>query len=212
MANLVLVVGSKRWSSWSLRPWLALKQSGLAFDEVLIELRQPDSKANILAHSPSGWVPVLKNGTLTVWDSLAICEYVAELACAVPLWPENKGARAIARSVSAEMHSGFPALRNHLSMDLTQRIALSSIPDDAKVDIARIQALWNDCRSRFGAGGPFLFGRWSIADAMYAPVVTRFDTYSVPLDPVSAAYSAAVLAMPAMQEWIAAAKLEAVPA
>jgi glutathione S-transferase len=207
MGNLVLVIGTKSWSSWSLRPWLALKQAGLPFDEVLIELRQPDSRAKILAHSPSGKVPVLKNGALAVWDSLAICEYVAELACAVPLWPENKGARAVARSVSAEMHAGFQGLRQHLSMDVTQRLALPELPADAQADIARVTELWNDCRRRFGAGGPFLFGRWSIADAMYAPVVTRFHTYGVPLDPVCTAYVEAALALPSMQEWIAAAKL-----
>lgn len=206
MGNLVLVVGTKSWSSWSLRPWLALKQAGLPFEEVLIELRQPDSKAKILAHSPSGKLPVLKNGALAVWDSLAICEYVAELACAVPLWPENKGARAVARSVSAEMHAGFPALREYLSMDVTQRLALPELPAEAQADIDRVTGLWNDCRHRFGSGGPFLFGRWSIADAMYAPVVTRFQTYGVPLDPVSAAYVEAVLALPALQEWIEGAK------
>ncbi len=208
MGNLVLVIGTRSWSSWSLRPWLALKQAGLPFEEVLIELRQPDSRARILAHSPSGRVPVLKNGALAVWDSLAICEYVAELACAVPLWPENKGARAVARSVSAEMHAGFPALRQHLSMDVTQRLPCPALPAEAEADIERVKALWNDCRHRYGAGGPFLFGRWSVADAMYAPVVTRFHTYGIALDPVSAAYVEAVLALPALQEWIARAKQE----
>lgn len=206
MPNLVLVIGTKAWSSWSLRPWLALKQSGLAFEEVLIPLRQPDSKEKIQAHSPSGKVPVLKDGDLRVWDSLAICEYVAELACAVPLWPENKGARAVARSVSAEMHAGFPALRQHLSMDVTQSLALPDLPAEATADVTRVQAIWNDCRSRYGAGGPFLFGRFSVADAMYAPVATRFVTFGVPLDPVSQAYVDALYALPAMQEWIAAAK------
>lgn len=209
MGNLVLVIGTRSWSSWSLRPWLALKQAGLPFEEVLIRLRRPESREEILLHSPSGKVPVLKDGGLVIWDSLAICEYVAELACAVPLWPENRGARAVARSVCAEMHSGFPALRQHLSMDVTQRLPLPALPPEAEADVARVQALWNDCRGRFGAGGPFLFGRWSIADAMYAPVVTRFHTFGVPLDPVSAAYVDAALALPAMQEWIAAAKREA---
>jgi glutathione S-transferase len=208
MGNLVLVIGTKSWSSWSLRPWLALKQSGMAFEEVLIELRKPDSRAKILAHSPSGKVPVLKNGALAVWDSLAICEYIAELACAVPLWPENKGARAVARSVSAEMHSGFPALRQHLSMVAGRSLPLPDLPADALADIDRIKEIWNDCRKRFGAGGPFLFGRWSNADAMFAPVVLRFQSYGVLLDSVCAAYVEAVLALPAMQEWIAAAKDE----
>jgi glutathione S-transferase len=206
MGNLLLVIGTKSWSSWSLRPWLALKQSGLAFEEQLIELRQPDSKAKILAHSPSGKVPLLKNGALIVWDSLAICEYVAELACAVPLWPENKGARAVARSISAEMHSGFPGMRQYLSMDATQSLPLPDLPAEALADVERVREIWTDCRQRFGAGGPFLFGRWSIADAMYAPVVIRFHSYGVPLDPVCAAYVEAVLALPAMQEWIDSAK------
>jgi glutathione S-transferase len=205
MARLVLVIGSKRLSSWSLRPWLALKQAGLAFEEVLIELYRPDTRERILAHSPTGKVPLLKDGELKVWDSLAICEYVGELACAVPLWPENRGARAVARAVSAEMHAGFAALRNDLTMDLTRPIGPTAIGPEAKAEIDRVLALWNDCRQRFGAGGPFLFGRWTIADAMYAPVATRFRTYGIHLDPVSAQYVGAVLALPAMQEWIAAA-------
>ena len=206
MADLVLVIGSKRYSSWSLRAWLALKQARLPFEEVLIELYQPDTKDRILAHSPSGKVPVLKDGALVIWDSLAICEYVAELACAIPLWPESRAARAVARAVAAEMHAGFAGLRTHLTMDVTRRIALPAIPPEATADIARVQALWADCRARFGAGGDFLFGRWTIADAMFAPVVTRFQTYGVPLDPVAEAYVKACLDLPALKEWTAAAK------
>lgn len=206
MARLVLVVGTKRYSSWSLRPYLALKQAGLPFDEVVIKLRQPDTKTHILEHSPSGKVPLLKDGDLLVWDSLAICDYVAELACAVPLWPESKAARAVARSVSAEMHSGFVPLRQNLPMDLAQDFPLPELPEEAQADIARIQSLWEDCRQRFGAAGPFLFGRWSIADAMYAPVATRFKTYGVPLSPVAQAYVEATYVLPAMVEWIAAAQ------
>jgi len=208
MPRLQLVIGTKRFSSWSLRPWLALKQAGLPFDEVKITLRQPDTKQQILAHSPSGKVPLLKDGGLLIWDSLAICEYVAEMACAVPLWPENRGIRALARSISAEMHSGFQGLRQHLSMDVLEQIPLEQIPEDAKGDIARIQEIWQDCRARFGAGGDFLFGRWSIADAMFAPVASRFHTYGVTLDPVSQAYVDASLALPAMQEWVDGAKSE----
>lgn len=206
MSRLVLVIGTKRFSSWSMRPWLALKQAGLPFDEVEITLRQPDTKQRILEHSPSGKVPLLKDGDLKIWDSLAICEYVAEAACAVPLWPENRGARAVARSVAAEMHSGFMGLRQHLSMDVCDKIALPEIPLDAQADIERITALWNDCRAKYGAGGDFLFGRWSIADAMFAPVATRFVTYGVALDPVSQAYVDATMALPALQDWIKAAQ------
>lgn len=208
MSRLQLVIGTKRYSSWSLRPWLALKQAGLPFEEVTITLRQPNTKQQILAHSPSGKVPLLKDGGLLVWDSLAICEYVAEMACAVPLWPENRGTRALARSISAEMHSGFQGLRQHLPMDVLDKNPMEQIPEEAKPDIERIQAIWTDCRARFGAGGDFLFGRWSIADAMFAPVATRFDTYGVTLDLVSQAYVDATLAMPLMKEWVAAAKAE----
>lgn len=206
MARLVLVIGTKRYSSWSLRAWLALRQAGIAFDELLVTLRRPDTRANILAHSPSGKVPLLKDGDLVVWESLAICEYVAELACAVPLWPEARGARAVARAVATEMHSGFPLLREHLSMDVASRIALAPAAAAAAAgDIARIGAIWRDCRARFGQGGPFLFGRFTVADAMYAPVASRFLTYGIDLDLVSAAYVGAIMELPAMREWVAAA-------
>lgn len=208
MSELVLVIGNKRISSWSLRPWLALKQAGLPFREVSVALRQPDTKARILDHSPSGKVPFLRHGSLGVWESLAICEYVAELAPAARLWPEDGAARAVARAVSCEMHGGFAALRQHLPMDVCTKTALPELPPEAAADIRRVAALWNDCRSRFGAGGPFLFGTFSVADAMYAPVATRFETYGVPLDPVSEAYAAAIRALPAMQEWKAAAGQE----
>jgi glutathione S-transferase len=204
MPNLVLVIGTKRFSSWSLRPWLALKQAGLSFEEVIVSLRQPETKAEIARHSPSGKVPLLRHGDLLVWDSLAICEYVAELSCAQALWPENRGARAVARAVSAEMHSGFQALRQNLPMDVGQSFPDFQPPDEALADIARIQALWQDCRQRFGAGGNFLFGRWSLADAMYAPVVFRFQSYGVALDETAKAYCQAMLALPTMREWAAA--------
>lgn len=194
-----LVIGTKRYSSWSLRPWLALKMAGLPFDEIEITLRQPETKAEILKHSPSGKVPCLLRDGLAVWDSLAICEYVADLNPA--LWPLEAEARAVARSVSAEMHSGFMALRNACAMDVCDSLPMAEIPEDVQADITRIKAIWNDCRARFGQEGPFLFGQFSIADAMYAPVVTRFTTYNLPLDPVSQAYCDAVWALPALQQW-----------
>ena len=207
-ARLTLVIGTKRFSSWSLRAWLALKMAGLAFDEIEIRLRQTDTRANILKHSPSGRVPLLKDGELLVWESLAICEYIADLACAVPMWPENRAARALARAVATEMHSGFMPLRQHLPMDVAQKIAPTAEALTAATDdIARIQEIWSDCRARYGSGGPFLFGRFSMADAMYAPVATRFDTYDVALNPTCAAYVAAIMALPAMQDWIEAAKI-----
>jgi glutathione S-transferase len=208
MSELVLVIGNKRYSSWSLRPWLALKMAGLAFEEVLVPLRQPDTKQRILQYSPSGKVPFLKHGAVQVWDSLAICEYVAELAPQGRLWPDDAAGRAQARAAAAEMHSGFVELRKTMAMDVCVHTPMAEVPEPVQSEISRITALWNDCRSRFGAGGPFLFGRFSIADAMYAPVVTRFTTYGVKLDPVSQAYVEAVWALPAMQEWKAAADQE----
>ncbi len=204
MEQLTLVIGTKRYSSWSLRPWLALKMAGLPFVECEIALRQPDTKANILKHSPSGQVPLLKHGGLLVWDSLAICDYVAELAPKAGLWPEDPAARAVARSVAAEMHAGFRPLRMALPMDVCTT-ETKEIEADVQADIARIQGLWNDCRARFGQGGPFLFGRFSIADAMYAPVVTRFTTYGVEMDRVARAYADAIWALPPLQEWKQAA-------
>ena len=178
---LTLVIGSKRFSSWSLRPWLALKAAGLPFDEVEIPLRQPDTKTRLRAVSPSGKVPLLCDGDLVVWDSLAICEHVAERAPAAGLWPDDSAARAVARAVSAEMHAGFPVLRQTCPMDLSLDQPLAEIGPDLAAELDRLDALWSDCRARFGAGGPFLFGRFTIADAMYAPVVTRVTTYHQPL-------------------------------
>jgi glutathione S-transferase len=203
---MTLVIGTKRISSWSLRPWLAAKMAGVDFDETLITLRQPETKAEILKHSPSGKVPCLLHGGLAVWDSLAICEYLAELH--PTLWPEGREARAVARAVSAEMHAGFPRLRDVCGMDVCVTTPLAEVPADAAAEIARVQALWNDCRARFGTkgiGGPFLFGRFSVADAMFAPVVTRFTTYAIALDAVSQAYCDAVWSLPPMQEWKQAA-------
>jgi len=203
MTNLTLVIGTKKFSSWSLRPWLALKQAGLPFEEVEIELRQPQTRDEILRHSPSGKLPVLKVGDVAVWDSLAICEYVAERACAHPMWPEHRPTRAVARAVSAEMHSGFAALRRDLPMDVGLRRTDFQPGEEAAADIARIIEIWRDCRARFGAGGPFLFGPFSLADAMFAPVVFRFQSYGVALDAVCSDYLRAMLALPAMREWVA---------
>ena len=208
MSDLTLILGGKAYSSWSLRPWLALKQTGLPFTELVIPLRQPDTRARILEHSPAGKVPVLRHGDLTVWDSLAICEYLAELAPEAGLWPEDPAARAIARAVSAEMHAGFQSLRSSMPMDLKRQAPGEGMTEATAADIARITALWADCRARFGGDGPFLFGRFSIADAMYAPVVTRFDTYAVALGGTARAYADAVLALPAMREWTEAARAE----
>ncbi len=201
MSDLTLIVGSKNFSSWSLRPWLALKMTGQPFREVVIQLRRPETKAEILRYSPSGKVPALIDGGVTVWDSLAICEYLAERFPEAKLWPKDVQARAVARAVCAEMHSGFAALRQNLPMDIQADRRGFEIPPDAQADIDRIQALWAQCREQFGAGGPFLFGGPSIADAMYAPVVTRFTTYGVAMTPSAKAYASAIWALDAMQEW-----------
>lgn len=205
MADFTIYIGNKNYSSWSLRPWLALKRTGVAFEEILIPLSEPATRANILRHSPTGKVPALKHGELTVWDSLAICEYLAEIMPATRLWPADATVRAVARSVSAEMHSGFGALRGHLPMNVRSSFPNRGVTPEVQADINRITALWRDCRKRFGAGGEFLFGEFTIADAMYAPVVSRFRTYRVELDEVAQAYVDAVWALPALQEWATAA-------
>jgi len=203
----VLFVGNRNYSSWSLRAHLVLACSGVDFDEVRILLDTPQSRGEILARSPSGRVPALKHGDLVVWDSLAIAEYAAETFDA-KLWPDDRAARAIARSVSAEMHSSFADLREHMPMNIRARRPGVGRTRGVLRDIARIAAIWSDCRARFGAGGDFLFGRFSVADAMYAPVVTRFVTYGVALEGVTAKYGEAVRAHPAMVAWTRAAEVE----
>jgi glutathione S-transferase len=209
MSELTLVVGSKNYSSWSLRPYLALAHTGQPFQEVVVALDAPDTAAHIARYSPSGRVPVLRHGELTLWDSLAICEYLAESFPEARLWPEDRAARAVARSVTAEMHSGFAALRQSLPMNIrARRPGQGQDVPGVRADVQRIQALWSECRQRFGQGGPFLFGAFSIADAFYAPVVTRFVTYGVELDAVGAAYRDAVLGLPAMRRWTEEAAAE----
>ena len=201
-----LVIGDKNLSSWSLRPWLALSVAGVDFAEVNVRLGQPATKREILRHSPSGKVPCLIDGQTVVWDSLAICEYAAELAPA--LWPAERAARAEARAVSAEMHSGFSALRQQMPMEVCAAKPGEGRTPEVEADIARLLALWEACRARHGAGGPFLFGAFSIADAMYAPVVWRFTTYAVAVPPAVRAWMDAMLALPAMQAWRAGAAAE----
>ena len=207
MATCTIYIGNKNYSSWSLRPWLALKQTGIAFEEVMVLLDQPDSIANLRRRSPSGRVPVLQHDGFTIWESLAICEYLAEQFPAARLWPDDREARARARAVSNEMHASFAELRRLLPMDISRRWPLGTRMAKVAPDIERLTAIWRECRGRCSSG-EFLFGEFTIADAMFAPVVTRFVTYSVPLDPVCSAYVAAVQAWPAMQAWTAAARAE----
>jgi len=204
MSDFTLIIGNKAYSSWSLRPWLVLKQTGVPFDEVVIPMNRPETKSAMLQWNPAGKVPVLRHQGRVIWESLAICDYLAELFPQAGLWPADVAARAHARSAASEMHAGFAALRRDLRMDLKQQLPGHPYSEAAAADIARITALWQEARARFGADGPFLYGHFTIADAMFAPVVTRFHTYGVALDPVSAAYVEAVRAWPALQEWTAA--------
>lgn len=214
MASFTIVLGNKNYSSWSLRPWLALKATGQPFDEIVIPLRTPDTKARILEYSPSGKVPVLKrpDGSV-VWETLAIVEYLAERFPQANLWPKDATTRAVARSVASEMHAGFGALRANMSMNIrmTARAEIAAarkaIPE-VGADIERIRAIWSDCRTRFGDGGDFLFGGFGGADAMFAPVVCRFRTYGVDLGGAAGAYADALWDWPAMREWRSAATAE----
>lgn len=208
-----LVIGDKNYSSWSLRPWLSLKACGAPFEEERIRLRRPETKAEIFKHSPSGKVPALKTDFGVIYDSLAIVEYLAEQFPEAGLWPEDPAARAAARSVAAEMHSGFQALRNDMPMDFVSRFPMPEVSETLALNIQRVVAVWKDTRARFGQGGPLLFGAFTNADAMYAPVATRFRTYGVPLaefgdDGTAAAYVDAIYAMPDMAAWLAGAEAE----
>ena len=208
-----LVIGNKNTSSWSLRPWLALAHFEIPFEEVRIDLRALDKKQQILRYSPAGKVPVLLADGLVVWDSLAILEFLAEQDADRALWPRAREARAVARSVCAEMHAGFAPLREHCSMDFVARAPKPSVPEPVAADVRRIVALWKDCRARFGHSGPFLFGSFSAADCMYAPVASRFRTYLPELAPygddgTAQAYVETLFALPAMDAWEAGARSE----
>lgn len=208
MAKLHLIIGNKNYSSWSLRPWMALSMAHIPFDETIIPLNRPQTNKLITEHSGAGKVPVLHHGKLTIWESLAILEYLAEIFPDKRLWPEGKAARAAARSAASEMHCGFAALRSACPMNLHRPRKAIALADMVKADITRIDTLWRDCRRAHGKKGRFLFGGFSNADAMFAPVVTRFDTYDIKVSPESRAYVDAVLATPAFQAWKTAALLE----
>ncbi len=208
MNRPTLIIANRNYSSWSLRPWLALTAAGVEFDEVLVQLGTPETEATIRRWSPSGRVPAFRDGEILVWDSLAICEHVAETHPGAALWPADPVARAIARSVTAEMHSGFASLRSHMTMNIRASYPDAGRGEGVEEDIARVAAIWTDCRTRFGAGGDLLFGHFTIADAFYAPVVSRFRTYGVALSGAAGDYMEAVWALPAMQDWVEKARAE----
>lgn len=207
--GLTLYIGNKNYSSWSFRPWLAMKAANIAFEEVLIPIYTGAAdKQRILDVSPAGKVPVLTDGDVTVWDSIAIIEYVAEKFPKAQLWPQDPASRAHARAISAEMHGGFGALRRECGMNIHRPIRAKELSEEARENIARVQDIWTDCRRRYDWAGPFLFGTFTAADAMYAPVVHRFRTYAIEVSQPVRAYMDAMLAYPAFVEWTAQALAE----
>jgi glutathione S-transferase len=205
---LHLVIGNKNYSSWSFRPWLAMKVAGIPFQETVISLEASDFKARVKAISGAGKVPVLVDGGVHIWETLAILEFLAEKFPAASLWPGEAATRAHARAISFEMHAGFQPLRRQLPMNMWRPVLPRQLDPDADADVARIDAIWAECRSRFGAGGPFLYGAFGAADAMYAPVVSRFHTYAVKVSAVARDYMHAIMALPAWNEWRDAALRE----
>jgi glutathione S-transferase len=209
-ARPTLVIGNKNYSSWSLRAWLLLRQFAIAFDEIKLPLDTPEFHARLIAYSPAGRVPVLIDGEVRVWDSLAIGEYANERFLDGRGWPADRTTRAWARAISAEMHSGFTALRDALPMNCRKREATPALSADAANDIARVKAIWREARERHGGHGPFLFGQFSIADAMYAPVVLRFISYAIELDAVERTYVDTIAGLPALHAWLDDAATEAI--
>lgn len=208
MSGLTLCIGSKNLSSWSLRPWLLMRHHGLPFKEIVVALDRPETHERILERSPSGRVPVLLHGRLRVWESLAICEYLAETFALPGAWPMDPAARAFARSVAHEMHSGFADLRRELPFNATRRPATAPVSAAAGADIDRVRAIWSEARSRFGWQGDWLLGPFGIVDAMFAPVALRFAGYAISLGPTETEYVQRVLKHPAIEEWIEAAAQE----
>ena len=207
--SLKLVIGNKNYSTWSMRPWLAMRATHIAFEEIFIPLYTGQTdKDRILKFSRSGKVPILIDGETAVWDSLAIIEYLAERFPDVRLWPEDRVERAHARSISAEMHSGFLALRSECGMNLHRPVGAITLSEDARANIARVQEIWSDCRARYGTRGPFLFGTFGAADAMFAPVVHRFRTYAIAVSLEVKNYMETMMALPAFREWTEAGLAE----
>lgn len=208
MTDLTIIIGNKKYSSWSLRGWLAVKLSGLAFDEIKLPLDTPEYYSEIKKYSPIHSVPVLKHGDITVWDSMAIIDYIDRICPGANLWPKDDAAFAHAKAISAEMHSGFTGIRRYCPMNMGKVFSGLAMGERVAKDVARIDALWAECRANYGASGDFLFGDFSAADIIYAPVASRFETYELPRSQVSDAYIKAVLDHPAMQVWAADAMSE----
>ncbi len=205
---LKLIVANKAYSSWSQRAWILLAHFKIPFEETVIPLDLPETHARILKHSPNGKVPALIDGPITVWESLSIMEYVAETHPEKAIWPRGKAARAHARSLAAEMHAGFQALRQACPANYRRPVRKIALDEAVAADVARIEAAWTHARETFGKAGPFLFGRFSAADAMYAPVVSRFHVYDIAVSRTSRAYMEAVMALPAWKAWIADGEAE----
>lgn len=205
---LTLVIANKAYSSWSFRPYILMRHFDIPFAETVIPLRQETTTAEILQHTPSGKCPVLEADGIVVWESHAIIEYLAETYPAIGIWPHDKTARAMARSLAAEMHAGFTGIRAHLPMNMHRAVKARALTSEAEADLARIEAAWSAARRRFGKGGAFLFGAFSAADAMFAPVVSRFHTYDVQVTRESRAYMDAMMALSAWQDWQAGAMAE----
>jgi glutathione S-transferase len=208
MDRLTLIIANRNYSSWSMRAWLALKAAGAAFDEVMVPLGRPETRAEILRWSPTGRLPALHDGGLVIWDSLAICEHLAERFPDAGLWPQDRAVRAAARSVVAEMHAGFMALRSHMPMNLRASRPGAGNGPGVDDDVRRVVEIWETCRRDFGGGGELLFGGFTIADAFYAPVISRFLTYGTEPGGAAAEYMAAVWALPAVVAWAEAARTE----
>ncbi|MBV8848854.1 MAG: glutathione S-transferase family protein [Methylobacteriaceae bacterium] len=198
---LMLVLANKGHSSWSMRPWMVLKHFEIPFEEIVIPMNRPETRAEMLKHAPTGKCPSLRDGSINVWDSLAIIEYLAETYPTFPIWPRGTEARTHARSLSAEMHSGFNALRSECPMNIRRPRRAIKVSDQALADVKRIDEAFGEARKRFGGAGTFLFGEFSAADAMFAPVVNRFDTYDLPVSDATRAYMAAMKALPAWRQW-----------
>jgi glutathione S-transferase len=205
---LTLVIANKNYSSWSFRPWILMRHFGLAFDEIVIPMAQENTRAEMSRFSPSGKCPSLHVGEIVVWDSLAIIEYVAELHPRMPIWPRPRAARAQARSLAAEMHSGFMGMRGLLPMNMRRKVKQRELTPEASADVARLEEAFEQARKEFGQAGAFLFGDFSAADAMFAPVVNRLHVYDVAVTSATRAYMDAMMALPAWQEWRAQAEAE----